>query len=68
LTGGGLVLSIEPFCPPAGIVLRHSKIEVLDIRAHPTARTAGLIMERMPDDEISPPERPVGFDPQETFI
>jgi hypothetical protein len=26
-----------------------------------------LIMERAPDDENSPPERPVGFDPQEAF-
>jgi hypothetical protein len=26
-----------------------------------------LIVERAPDDENSPPERPVGFDPQETF-
>jgi hypothetical protein len=67
LTGGGLVLGIEPFRPPAGIILRRPKIELLDIRAHLTARTTGLIMERAPDDENSPPERPVGFDPQETF-
>jgi hypothetical protein len=26
-----------------------------------------LIMERAPDDNDSPPERPVGFDPQEAF-
>jgi hypothetical protein len=67
LTDRGLVLGVEPFCPPVGIVLRHPKIEVLDIRAHLTAKTAGLIMERAPDDKNSPPERPVGFDPQEAF-
>jgi hypothetical protein len=67
LTDGGLVLGVEPFRPPAGIVLGHSKIEVLNIRAHLTAKTTGLIMERAPDDENSPPEHPVGFDPQEAF-
>jgi hypothetical protein len=27
-----------------------------------------LVVERAPDDKNLPPERPVGFDPQETFI
>jgi hypothetical protein len=67
LTDGGLVLGIKLFCPPAMIVLWCLKIEVLDIRSHLTAKTAGLIMERAPDDENSPPECPVGFDPQEAF-
>jgi hypothetical protein len=67
LTDGGLVLGVKPFYPPIKIVLRRPKIEVLDIRAHLTAKTAGLIMERAPDDENLPPERPVGFDPQEAF-
>jgi hypothetical protein len=40
----GLVLGIKPFHPPAGIILRHPKIEVLDIRAHLITKTAGLIM------------------------
>jgi hypothetical protein len=67
LADGGFVLGIEPFRPLAGIVLRRSKVEVLDIRAHLAAEAAGLVMERAPDDENLPPERPVGFDPQEAF-
>jgi hypothetical protein len=67
LTDGGLVLGIEPFHPLVGIVFWHPKIEVLDIRAHLTAKPAGLIMERAPDDENSLLDRPVGFDPQEAF-
>jgi hypothetical protein len=34
---------------------------------HRAAKTAGLIVERALDDEYSPPELPMGFDPQETF-
>jgi hypothetical protein len=67
LTGGGLVLGIEPFRPLASIVLQCPKIEVLDIRAHLTSKTANLIIERAPNDENSPPQCPVGFDPQETL-
>jgi hypothetical protein len=67
LTDGGLVLGVKPSCPPAGIVLRCSQIEVLNVRAHLAAETSSLIVERAPDDEDSPPERPVGFDPQEAF-
>jgi hypothetical protein len=63
LTDKGLVLGVEPLRPPVGIVLRCSKVEVLDIRAHLAAKTAGLIMERAPDDGNSPLERPMGFDP-----
>jgi hypothetical protein len=67
LTNGGLVLGVKPFHSLARIVLQHPKFEVLNIRVHLTAKTTGLIMERAPDDENSPPERPVGFDPQEAF-
>jgi hypothetical protein len=67
LTDGGLVFGIKPFRPPAGIVLRRPKSEVLDIRAHLTAKTVGLIMERAPDDKNLPLESPVGFDPHEAF-
>jgi hypothetical protein len=34
---------------------------------HHAAETAGLIVERAPDHEDSPLERPMGFDPQEAF-
>jgi hypothetical protein len=67
LTSGGLVLGVEPSGPPADIVLRCSQIEVLDVGAHRAAETAGLIVERAPEDEDLPLERPVGFDPQEAF-
>jgi hypothetical protein len=67
LADGGLVLGVEPLRPPAGIVFQRSKVEVLDVRAHLAAEAAGLVMERAPNDENLPPERPVGFDPQETF-
>jgi hypothetical protein len=67
LTDGGLVPGVEPSCSPAGIVLRHSQLDVLDVETHCAAETAGLIMERAPDDEDLPPERPVGFDPHEAF-
>jgi hypothetical protein len=64
---GGLVLGVEPLRPPAGIIFRRSKVEVLDVRAHLAVEAAGLVMERACDDENSSPERPMGFDPQETF-
>jgi hypothetical protein len=63
LTDGRLVLGIKPSCPPIRIVLRCSKIEIFDAGAHLAAETADLIVERASDDEDSPPERPVGFDP-----
>jgi hypothetical protein len=68
LTDGGLVLGVKPSCPPPRIVLRCLLIELFDVGAHLAAETAGLIVERAPDDEDSPPEHPVGFDPQEAFI
>jgi hypothetical protein len=54
-TGGGLVLGIEPLCPPAGIVFRRSKAEVFNVLAHLAAEATGLVMERAPDDENSSP-------------
>jgi hypothetical protein len=63
LTDGGLVFGVEQSCPPAGIILQHTKIEVLDLKAYLAAKTASLIVERVADDEDSPLERPVGSDP-----
>jgi hypothetical protein len=67
LTGGRLVLSIKPPCSPARIVLRRPQIEVFDFGVHRAAKTAGLIVERAPNNKDSPPERLMGFDPQEAF-
>jgi hypothetical protein len=67
LADGGLVLGIEPLRPPARIVLRRSKVEVFDVRAHLATEVASSVMERASDNENLPPERPMGFDPQETF-
>jgi hypothetical protein len=67
LTGGRLVLGVKPPRSPARIVLKHPQLEVFNFGVHCAAETAGLIVERAPDDEDSPPERPMGFDPQETF-
>jgi hypothetical protein len=64
---GELVLGIEPFRPPAGIVFGHLEVEVGDIRTHLTAEATSLELQRAPDDEDSAPKRPVGFDPQEAF-
>jgi hypothetical protein len=65
--GGGLVLGIEPFRPPAGIVFERLKVEVGDILAHLTAEATGLEWQRVPDDEDSAPKHPMGFDPQKAF-
>jgi hypothetical protein len=62
-----LVLGIKPSFSPTDVVLQRSQIEVLDVGAHRAAKTAGLIVERAPNDEDLPPERPVGFDPKEAF-
>jgi hypothetical protein len=67
LADGGFVPGVEPLRPPTGIILRRSKVELLDIRPHLTAEATGLVMEGAPNDDDSPPEHPVGFDPQETF-
>jgi hypothetical protein len=66
-TVGELVLGVEPFRPPAGVVFGRLEGEVRDIRAHLTAEAASLELQRAPDDEDSAPQRPVGFNPQEAF-
>jgi hypothetical protein len=43
------------------------EVEVFDVWAHLNAETAGLIWQRVPNNKDSAPQRPVGFDPQETF-
>jgi hypothetical protein len=67
LTSGRLVLGVKPPCSPARIDLRPPQLEVFNFGAHCAAETAGLIVERAPDNEDSPLERPRGFDPQEAF-
>jgi hypothetical protein len=64
---GGFVLGIVPLRPPPGIVFGHLEVEVFDVWAHLNAETAGLEWQRVPNDENSAPQRPVGFNPQETF-
>jgi hypothetical protein len=63
LANGRLVLGIEPFCPPSGVVLRSLEVEVGDVQTHLTAKATSLELQRTPDDEDSVPECPVGFDP-----
>jgi hypothetical protein len=67
LTDGGLVPGVKPSCSPTGIVFRCPQLEVFNIGMHCAAEATSLIMERALDDKDSPPERPVGFDPQEAF-
>jgi hypothetical protein len=64
---GELVLGVEPFRPPAGVVLGCLEEEVRDIRAHLAAEAASLELQRVPGDEDSAPQRPVGLDPHEAF-
>jgi hypothetical protein len=63
----GFVLGVVPLRPPAGIVFGRLEVEVLDVRAHLNAKTAGLKWQRAPNNENLVPQRPVGFNPQETF-
>jgi hypothetical protein len=64
---GRFVLGIVPLCPPPGIVFGHLEAEIFDVWAHLNAKTASLIWQRVPNNKNSVPQRPVGFDPQETF-
>jgi hypothetical protein len=64
---GELVLGVEPFCPPAGVVLGRLKVEVGHVWTHLAAEATGLVLRWVSDDEDSVPERPVGFDPQEAL-
>jgi hypothetical protein len=60
---GELVLGVEPFRPPAGIVFGRLEVEVGDVWTHLAAEATSLELQRAPDDENSAPKRPVGFDP-----
>jgi hypothetical protein len=60
-------LHVKPPCSPTEIILRCPQLEVSNFRVHRAAKTAGLLIEGAPDDEDSPPEHPMGFDPHETF-
>jgi hypothetical protein len=64
---GGLVLGVESFCPPAGVVFGHLEIEIWNVRAHLATEAASLVAQWVPDDKNPAPERPVGFDLQEAF-
>jgi hypothetical protein len=64
---GGFVLGIVPLRPPAGIVFRHLEVEVFDVWVHLAAKTISLEWQRAPNNKNSVPQRPVGFNPQETF-
>jgi hypothetical protein len=62
-----LILGVEPSRPPANVVPRCVQIEVFSVGVHRAVETAGLVMERASDDKNSPPERPVGFNPQKAL-
>jgi hypothetical protein len=67
LAGEEFVLGIEPFRPPARIVLRCLEIEIFDILTHLAAEAASLVVRRTPDGEDLTLERPVGLDPEEAL-
>jgi hypothetical protein len=67
LAGGGFVLGVVSLCPPVGIVFGRLEVEVFDVRAHLNAETIGLEWQRAPNNKNLAPQRPVGFNPQETF-
>jgi hypothetical protein len=64
---GGLVLGVEPFCSPAGVVFGRLEIEIWNVRAHLATEDAGLVAQWVPDSENPAPKRPMVFDPQEAF-
>jgi hypothetical protein len=64
---GGFVLGIVPLRPLAEIVFGCLEVEVLDVRAHLAAESAGLEWQRALNNENSVPQRPMGFNPQEAF-
>jgi hypothetical protein len=64
---GGLVLGVELFCPPAGVVFGRLEIEIWNVRAHLATEATGLVAQWVPDGENPAPKCPVGFDPQEAF-
>jgi hypothetical protein len=68
LAGEEFVLSIEPFRPPARVVLRHLEIEIFDVWTHLAAKATSLVVRRAPDGEDSTPESLVGLDSKEALI
>jgi hypothetical protein len=66
--GRGLVLGVEPFRPPAGIVFGRLEVEIWNVRAHLATEAASLVAQWVPDGENPAPKRPMGLDPQESFI
>jgi hypothetical protein len=61
------VLGIEPFRPPARVVLQCLEIEIFDVWMHLAAEAASLVVRRAPDGEDSMLECPVGLDSKEAF-
>jgi hypothetical protein len=64
---GGFILGVVPLCPPPGIVFGCLEVEVFNVWAYLDAETAGFVGQRVPNNEDSAPQCPVGFDPQEAF-
>jgi hypothetical protein len=65
--GSRLVLGVKPPRPLAWVVFGHPQVEVVDFWPHGAVEAAYLVLQWALDDEDSSPQRPVGFDPQETF-
>jgi hypothetical protein len=65
---GGLVLGVEQFRPPAGIVFGRLEVEIWNVRAHLAAEAASLVAQWVPNGENPALKRPMGLDPQEAFI
>jgi hypothetical protein len=63
----GLVLGVEPFRSPAGVVLGRLEIEIWHFRVYLATEAAGLVAQWVPDGKNPAPKRPMGFDPQEAF-
>jgi hypothetical protein len=66
LASDGLIPGIEPLCPPAGVILRCPQNKIINFGVHGAVGSASWIIQWASDSENSPPQRPMGFDPQET--
>jgi hypothetical protein len=64
--GGWFLLGIEPPCLSSRVILGSPQVEIFRIWMLKATEIAHLIGQWAPDGENSP-QRPVGFDPQETF-
>jgi hypothetical protein len=64
---GGLVLGVEPFRPPVGIVFGHLEVEIWNVRAHLATEAASVVAQWVPDGENPAPKHPMGLDPQKAF-